>query len=77
MNGNVQIAKTKVGESLVSTIRFPEIWDDDGREIWFETLIFGGPHRDHEEWHSTLEEAQSRHAQIVEALKAGRSPTAT
>jgi hypothetical protein len=44
---------------------------EEGKELWFETMIFGGPSSQYCERYSTWEQALAGHERIVEALIKG------
>jgi hypothetical protein len=69
---NRQVARDNVGDVLISTVflglnhAFP-----GGRPLWFETMIFGGPHSEFQERYETWEEAEAGHAKAVQLAREG------
>lgn len=43
----------------------------DGPPLLFETMVFGGEHDSYQQYHSTWEEAEEGHKQVVEMVKGG------
>jgi hypothetical protein len=64
---NRKIDRTKVGDVSISTIflSLDHRNEGDPSPILFETMVFGGPHDQHQERCSTLQEAKEMHARIV------------
>lgn len=61
-----QVARTQVGESLVSTVFLGLDHNfGDGPPTLFETLVFGGPAHDEMRRCSTYDEAERNHRNIV------------
>jgi hypothetical protein len=46
-------------------------WLSDGPPLIFETMIFGGPHSDHQTRASTWDEAERQHAEAVAMVRSG------
>lgn len=63
------IAKTQVGQSLVSTV-FLGINHgfDSNTPLWFETLVFGGPHHGQQDRYQTYNQAVEGHKEVVASL---------
>ena len=74
-NTRRRIGRDSVGESDVSTV-FLGLDHSFGGEpqIWFETLIFGGPHADWMERYATYDEAKRGHERVVARLRDGLAP---
>jgi hypothetical protein len=69
-NGNRIVAKTVVGDAVVSTVclGLDHNFYHGGPPLLFETMIFGGEH-DEECWRcSTWDEAEAQHARVVADL---------
>lgn len=66
------VALDLVGESRVSTVFIGVDYGFGGRQLWFETQVFG----EHElVWrYATWDEAVAGHNRIVAALKEGKDP---
>ena len=67
------IAKTKVGDALVSTV-FLSLDHAflGGPPLLYETMIFGGPHDQNDQWrHHNRHAALALHDQVVAALRDG------
>lgn len=64
---NRVVAKTKVGDSDVSTVflGLDHRYGDEGPPMVFETMIFGGPLADYQKRCSTWAEAEAMHAEAV------------
>lgn len=69
---NRQVAKDTIGDVRISTVflgldhRF-----GDGPPLLFETMIFGGPHSDHQTRASTWDEAEKQHAEALAMVRSG------
>ena len=66
------IAKTQVGESMVSTVflGIDHSFGFRGTPILFETLVFGGLLDDEMERYATLKEARLGHEQMIARVRA-------
>lgn len=70
---NRKIAYTKLKNCTVSTVFLAINHGFHGGDLWFETMIFGGPN-DGEMWrYETYEQAEAGHAHAVEVAK-GKVP---
>lgn len=70
-----RVGRTTVGDARVSTVFLGADHSFmGGPPLWFETMIFGGPHDEYTERYTTWEEAQAGHERIVMALREGREP---
>lgn len=68
-----RVAFDKIGEVDVSTIFLGmDHGYPPGPPMWFETMIFGGPHDQYQERYETWEEAERGHA-VALALAKGES----
>jgi len=68
--GDRTVAKTKIGDSDVSTVFLGLDHNyGDGRPLLFETMIFGGKSNGFQERYSTWEEAEKGHIEVVNKLK--------
>ena len=72
-NGDRRVRRDELGggEVVVSTV-FLGLDHDFGvaRPLIFETMIFGGPFSEHQWRYSTWAEAEARHAEILEQVRA-------
>ena len=69
-----RVGSDEVGEARVSTVFLGIDHGFGGPPLWFETMIFGGPH-DNGTWrYTTWDEAAVGHRRIVSALQEGRDP---
>lgn len=67
---NRRVAHTIVGDQSVSTVflAINHSWGN-GPELWFETMIFGGPRDQEMDRYTTWEESEAGHKRLVEELK--------
>lgn len=65
------IAKTNVGDTLVSTVflGIDHNFDEQGLPVLFETMVFGGALDEYQERYTSAEEAEWGHEQIVKRVK--------
>lgn len=67
--------KRHVADVTIDGVRISTVFlgiDHDfggGRPLWFETMIFGGPHDQYQNRYTTWAEAESGHAAAVELAK--------
>lgn len=71
-NANREVAKTKVGEALVSTVFLGLDYNfGQGPPVLWETLVFGGPHEDEQDRCSgSREQAEAMHARMIQRISA-------
>lgn len=63
---NRHVAQTMIGEVKVSTVFLGLDHGWDGKTpLWFETMIFGGPHDGYMNRYSTWDEAEAGHKRAV------------
>ena len=66
-----KVANDRIGDIRVSTVFLGVDHNfDGGPPLLFETMIFGGPHDEYQEWYSTWEEAEAGHATALALVKA-------
>jgi hypothetical protein len=67
------VAHDEIGGVRVSTVflGLDHSWLSDGPPLIFETMIFGGPHSDHQTRASTWDEAERQHAEAVAMVRSG------
>ncbi len=63
------IKRTEVGESAVSTVFLGLNHGFHGKDLWFETLVFGGKLDGEMNRYETYEEAEAGHEVMVERVK--------
>lgn len=73
------VAKTRLGHGEssagVSTVFIGlDFQFGEGPLLFFETMVFGGPHDQYTQRYSTWGQAEAGHAWVVAALKAGKDP---
>lgn len=68
------IAKHTIDGVFVSTVFLGLNHGFGETDLWFETMIFGGPHDGYQERYETLDEAKAGHADALELVN---SPAAT
>lgn len=65
----ILIERTQVGDALVSTVFLGINHGFTGtRELWFETMVFGGPHDGQQDRYETYDQAVEGHKQVVMSL---------
>jgi len=67
-----RVAKTEISKDVSVSTVFLAInhgFGYEGKDLWFETMIFGGPHSEYCERYETWDEAVKGHAQAVELAK--------
>jgi len=69
-----RVALDTIGEARVSTVFLGIDHSFGGPPLWFETMVFGGPHDQATFRYATWAEAEAGHAQVVEAIREGREP---
>jgi len=75
---NRTLAKDQVGEALVSTVFLGLDHSFGGQvPVLWETMIFGGPHDQHQDRYSSREAALAGHASAVALCRSGPTPTAS
>lgn len=66
---NRVIDKTRVGDAEVSTVFLAINHGFTGnRELWFETMVFGGPHDGQQDRYETYDQAVAGHKEVVASL---------
>lgn len=65
------VKRTKVGNLDVSTVFLVINHGFLGKDLWFETMIFGPSEGDNQWRYETYEEAEAGHKSIVNQLKKG------
>lgn len=69
------VNRTQVGEADVSTVFLGIDHSFGGKApLWFETMVFGGPHDQATFRYTTWAQAEAGHARVVAALEAGQEP---
>lgn len=67
---NRRVANDLVGGVRVSTVFLSlDCSFDDGPPLWFETMIFGGPHDGYQDRCTTWAEAEAQHAKALALVK--------
>lgn len=70
-----RVATTNIGDVGVSTIFLGlDHSYGSGPGLWFETMIFGGPHDQYQDRYTTWDEAMAGHKRVVDALIEGKEP---
>lgn len=63
------VANDYLGDIRVSTIFMGIDHGFDDLPLWFETMIFGGPHNNYQERYQTWEQAEAGHAKALALAK--------
>lgn len=72
-----RVARDELAAGSVSTVFLGIDHGWGGSHLWFETMIFGGPHDQWQDRYETYDQAEAGHKRVVAALKAGESPDPT
>ncbi len=62
------IDKTFIGKSEVSTVFLGINHGFGGPDLWFETMVFGGPHDGQQDRYETYDQAVAGHKEVVASL---------
>lgn len=69
---NRRVAQDEIGDAQISTVFIGlDHSFGNGPPLVFETMIFGGPHDQHQTRASTWDEAEQQHAEAVAMVRSG------
>lgn len=68
------IGRTNIGDVLISTVFLGLNHGFGERDLWFETMVFGGTDNEAMERYETLDQAKHGHEKAVRAIILGQDP---
>lgn len=60
-----QVGRDVIGDATISTVFLPVNHGFGDKDLWFETMIFGGEHGGYQERYETYEQAERGHVKAV------------